>query len=187
MRKTSFIDACLLVIVALVLNFQPALAQESITVGEYTIEIGWLGEPPVAGQQNAIAVNVSKGEEEPVEDVASLTVTISYGGQEKTLTLQPLGEETPGQFVAPILPTVPGKYTLKLGGTLGDTAVDAEVEPEEVQPADTLQFPSEASASPAGPAGQSADLGYMNWLIYLSLLIGLIALILGVMALRRIR
>jgi hypothetical protein len=65
---------------------------------------------------------------------------------------------------------------------LGDTAVKAEVEPEEVQPADTLQFPSEASAA---ATGQSADLGMMNWLIYLSLLIGLTALILGVMALRK--
>jgi hypothetical protein len=88
-----------------------------------------------------------------------------------------LGEDTPGQFVAPVLPTIPGQYTLILGGKLGDTAVDAQVEPEEVAPADTLEFPSAAP--------QSADLGLMNWLIYLSLLIGLIALVLGVMALRR--
>jgi hypothetical protein len=80
-----------------------------------------------------------------------------------------------------VLPTVPGQYTVKLGGTLADTAVDAQVEPEEVQPVDTLQFPSGESTP------ERADLGSMNWLIYLSLLIGLIALGLGVTALRRAR
>jgi hypothetical protein len=105
---------------------------------------------------------------------------MSYGGQEKALTLQPLGEDTPGQFVAPILPTVPGQYTVKLGGTLGNTAVNAEVQPEEVQSADTLQFP-------AVSAGQDPSLGTLNWLIYLSLLIGLTALVLGVTALRKSR
>lgn len=185
MNKRLFIPACLLAIIALVLNFQLALAHDSITVGDYTIETGWLSEPPVAGQQNAITVNVSTtSDEQPVEDVSSLTVTISYGGQSKALTLEPVDEHAPGQFMAPVVPTIPGQYTVQFGGTLGDTAVDAEVEPEEVLPADTLQFPSEASAA---SAEQNTDLGMMNWLIYLSLLIGLTALILGVMALRKAR
>lgn len=186
MKKTIRWLAFLFAFLALILNNRSALAHESITVGDYTLEIGWLSEPPIVGQQNAIVVNVSKSEQEPVDDVSSLTVTLAYGGQEKTLTLQPLGEDTPGQFVGPVLPTVPGQYALKLGGTLGDTAVDAEVEPEEVQPADVLQFPSQASAG-SDVAVQSTDLGAMNWLIYISLLIGLIALVLGVMALRKSR
>lgn len=182
MDRKLFIPACLLAFMALLTSYQTVLAHETITVGDYEIEIGWLNEPPVPGQQNAIAVNVSNtsgGEAQPVEDASSLTVTLSYGGQSKTLTLEPLGEDTPGQFVAPILPTVPGQYTLILGGKLGDTAVDAQVDPEEVASADTLQFPSVESSV------QSADLGMMNWLIYLSLLVGLIALVLAVMALRK--
>jgi hypothetical protein len=182
MKKKVLWLAGLFAFIALIINVQAALAHESITVGDYTLEVGWLSEPPVVGQQNAIVVNVSTtSDEQPVEDVSSLTLTISYGGQDKTLTLQPLGEDTPGQFVAPILPTIPGEYTVILGGILGDTAVDADTHVEEVQPADTLQFPSVASAE------QSADLGVMNWLIYLSLLIALIALVLGVMALRKSR
>ncbi len=137
------------------------------TIGDGIYTVTWKAVSAIDGQ--------------PVEDVSNLTVNISYGGQNKTLTLQPLGEETPGQFIAPILPTVAGQYTVKLGGTLGDTAVDADVEPEEVQSADKLQFPSTTSEE------QSANLGMMNWLIYLSLLIGLIALVLGVMALRKSR
>jgi len=182
MKKPFLWLVGILVFFALILNVQPALAHESITVGDYTLEVGWLSEPPVVGQQNAIVVNVSTtSDEKPVEDVSALTVTISYGGQDKTLTLQPLGEDTPGQFVAPILPTVAGEYSIIFGGMLVDTAVDAETHVEEVQTADTLQFPSVASAE------QSADLGAINWLIYLSLLIALIALVLGVMALRKPR
>ena len=179
MNKKTFITACLTAFILVILNFQLAFAHESITVGDYTLEIGWLSEPPIVGGQNAIVVNVtSTTDKQPVQDVSTLTVTISYGGQNKTLTLQPLGEDTPGQFVAPILPTVAGEYTVMLGGMLGDTLVNAETHVEEVQPAATLQFPIVNSDQ------QSVDLGVMHWLIYLSLMIGMIALILGVMALR---
>lgn len=182
MNKKLLITACLLALIALLTSYQTVLAHEHITVGDYELEIGWVEEPPIVGQQNAILLIVSDtsgGEAQPVEDVSSLTVTISYGGQSKELTLQPAGEDTPGQFMAPILPTVQGEYTIILSGQLGDTAVDAEVQPEEVLSADTLQFPSVESSA------QSADLGMMNWLIYLSLLVGLIALVLAVMALRK--
>jgi hypothetical protein len=171
--------ASLISLVALVFNFQLVLAHETITVGNYEIEVGWLTEPPIAGVQNAIVVNVSdtsSGEEQPVEDVSALTVTVSYGGQSKPLTLQPLGEDTPGQFVGPILPTIPGKYDLILGGSLGDTTVAAETHVEEVQPADTLAFPSVNAAQPSGKT---------DWLVWLSILIGLIGVGVGITALRK--
>jgi hypothetical protein len=181
MKKSKVWLAGLFALIALIINFQLVLAHEEITVGDYTLEIGWLSEPPVVGQQNAIVVNVvTTSDKKPVEDVSGLTVTVSYGGQEKTLTLQPLGEDTPGQFIAPLIPTIPGQYTIKLGGTLGNTAVSAEVQPEEVGNADTLQFPNVAAA-----ADESAGTGMTSWLVYLSLLIGVIALVLGVMALRK--
>jgi hypothetical protein len=180
-KKRFFVTAGLLALIALLTSYSIVFAHESVTVGDYTIEIGWVNEPPLVGQQNAIVVNVSTTSDgQPVEDVSALTVVVSYGDQNKTLTLQPLGEDTPGQFVAPILPTIPGQYTVNLGGKLGDTDVKVDVQPEEVQAADVLQFPTAAST-------QSANPGMMNWLIYLSLLIGLVALILGVMALRKSR
>jgi hypothetical protein len=185
LNKKLLITASLLAMIAFLTSYQTVLAHEHITVGDYEIEIGWANEPPVAGQANGIAISVSdtsSAEAQPVEDVSSLTVGVSYGGQSKTLTLEPLGEDTPGQFVAPILPTVPGQYTVILGGKLGETTfVDAQVEPEEVATADTIQFPALADS------GQSAELGMMNWLIYVSLLVGLIALVLGVMGLRKPR
>jgi len=168
-KKRFFVTAGLLALIALLTSYSIVFAHESVTVGDYTIEIGWVNEPPLVGQQNAIVVNVSTTSDgQPVEDVSALTVVVSYGDQNKTLTLQPLGEDTPGQ------------YTVNLGGKLGDTDVKVDVQPEEVQAADVLQFPTAAST-------QSANPGMMNWLIYLSLLIGLVALILGVMALRKSR
>ena len=181
MNKNKLWIASLISMIALTLSFQRALAHESVTAGDYEIEVGWLNEPPIAGQMNAIAVNVTNtaGEDEqPVEDVSSLTVTLSYGGQSKALTLQPLGEDTPGQFVAPILPTVPGEYEVLFGGSLGDTAVDAHTHVEEVEPADALAFPSMDSSANGSNDG-------LGWLVWLSLLIGLVGVGLGVTALRK--
>jgi len=186
MKKHTLWLAAFIALIAFILNFQIVLAHESITVGDYTIELGWLSEPPIVGQQNAIVINVSTTSDgQPVEDVSTLTMTVSYGGHNKTLTLEPTDEHLPGQFMAPIIPTVPGQYTVVLGGKLGETTfVDVSMEPEEVQPAETLQFPLEPNTT---SSGQSADLGTMNWLLYLSLLIGMTALVLAVMALRKAR
>jgi hypothetical protein len=182
MNKRIFWLASLIALVAMILDFQIGMAHESITVGDYTIEIGWLNEPPIAGQHNAIVVNVSTiSDEQPVEDVSALTVTVSYGGQDKTLSLQPLSQDTPGQFIAPIIPTVPGEYMIILGGQLGDTNIDREVHPEEVASADILQFPN------VGFSEQSASSGTRDWLVYSSILIGLIALVLAVGANRKPR
>jgi hypothetical protein len=182
MSKKNLFIAGLVCLIALVSNFQLALAHEEITIGDYTLEIGWVNEPPIVGQQNAIVVNVSTTSDgKPVEDVSGLTVAVSYGGQNKTLTLQPLGEDTPGQFVAPILPTIPGQYTVNLGGKLGETDVKADVQPEEVQSSDTLAFPS------TGSEEESAGPGINGWVSWLALIAGVVGIVLGVMALRRVR
>jgi hypothetical protein len=128
--------------------------------------------------------NTSSGEEQPVEDISSLTVTVSYGGQSKELSFEPVGEDAPGEFQAVLLPTIPGQYTVVFGGQLGVTAVDAHVEPEEVAQADSIQFPV------SYPVPQSTDTvgagtGATAWLVWLSLLVGLIGVGLGVTALRK--
>lgn len=182
MSKKRYLAACILALLAFFARFQVAFAHEHITVGDYEIAVGWVSEPPVAGQLNGIEIfvsDISTGEEQPVDDISSLTVTISYGGQSKELALEPQGADAPGQFEASILPTIPGQYTVTFGGRLGDTAVDAEVEIEEVAAADSIQFPYPEASEPG------ADLGMINWLIYFSVMIGFIALVLAVMALRK--
>jgi hypothetical protein len=178
MKKTKLWLSGLFTFLIVLLNIQPALAHESITVGNYEIVVGWATEPPIAGQMNAIEIRVSdtsSGTEQPVEDVALLTLTISYGGQEKTLTLEPVGEDSPGRFIAPVLPTIAGEYVVIFGGTLGDTTVDAETHVQEVQPADILSFPIVDSAQP-----ETTTFGLTEWLAIAALVSGLVALILSI-------
>lgn len=119
---------------ALILNFKSAFAHESITVGDYEIVYGWVNEPPIAGQLNGVEIfvnNTSAGEEQTVEEhvIHSLVVELSYGGESKILTLEPVFDAA-GAFDATIRPTIPGLYSLKFSGTLGDTPVAEEVELE---------------------------------------------------------
>lgn len=182
MKQKTFWLALFSVWIALILNAQPALAHESITFGDYTLEVGWLSEPPVVGQHNAIVVNVSMSDEQPVEDISSLTLTISYGGQEKTLSLEPLDEHSPGQFMAPILPTVPGEYTVTFGGMIGDTLVEAETHVEEVQPADTLAFPI-VDSTPS----ETNTFGMTDWLAIAGFISGLGGLVISLLNMRNRR
>ncbi len=108
-------------------------------------------------------------------------MTVSYGGQSKTLTLQPLGEDTPGQYVAPMLPTVAGLYTVDVTGKLGTTDVKVEVQPEEVDAAASVQFPIMATTSSAG------GLGLAGWVALAALAAALAALALAVLGLRKSR
>jgi len=159
-----------------------ASAHTTVHNGPYNVEIGWLDEPPIVGQMNAIVMNLSTNDTAatPVTtSISGLTLTVSYGGQSKVLTLQPLGEDTPGQYVAPMLPTVAGLYTVDVTGTLGTTAVKVEVQPEEVLAPDSVQFPIVA------PASSGNRLGLAGWLGLGGLVIALVALVIGILALRK--
>ncbi len=182
MRALKFVVACLFAMELAWFSTNLVSAHQTVTAGPYNVEIGWLDEPPIVGQMNAIVMNLSTsdGKSTPVtEAITGLTLTVSYGGQSKILTLQPLGEDTPGQYVAPILPAVAGLYTVDVTGKLGTTDVKVEVQPEEVQAPDSVQFPQVATSSGGssfGPAG---------WLAITGLVIGLAALILAALKLRK--
>jgi hypothetical protein len=182
MRKRNLMFACLIASSLLIFNIQFALAHETITAGDYQIEVGWLSEPPIAGQMNGIIVNITKGaDEEPVEGISNLVVSVTYGGQSKALLLQPLGEDTPGQFVAPVLPSIPGQYTVQLSGKLGDTDMSTKVEPEKVQAPEVIQFPLVEVSS------QNNGLGLPGWLALLGILLGFVGIGIGTLAYRKNR
>jgi len=186
MKKKILLNAMLVAMVALAITFQIVSAHQTVTVGDYQIEIGWVNEPPLVGQQNAVVVNVTKADnksvQQPVEDVSGLTLSVEYGGENKILTLQPLGEDTPGQYVAPILPTVAGKYTVNVVGKLGDTDIKVQVQPEEVQAADTLEFPKSSQSQQQG-----TSLGLVGWLAIAGLVSGLAGLASSIVNMRKSR
>ena len=181
MSRKSFFIALILVVAAAFFSFQAASAHTTIHVGNYDVEIGWVDEPPIVGQRNAIVVNVSNTSSTNVTvDISKLTVDVTYGGETKTLTLQPLSEDTTNQYIAPILPTIPGQYTVQLRGQLDTTNISSDVQPEEVVSSDTLAFPSAANSKPQ--AG-GADWGV--WLSIIALIAGLAGIILAWMAFRK--
>jgi hypothetical protein len=141
-----------------------ASAHQTVSNSGYDIEYGWINEPVIINQPNAVVINITKHVDASASatvtststlsttapadvDVSGLVIQASYGGQTKKLTLQPLGENTPGQFVAPMMPTVAGLYTLQLSGKIdGNDIQTIQVQPEEAQTADVVQFPSAANA-----------------------------------------
>jgi hypothetical protein len=149
MRRLRFSVAVTLGLVFSILwKTNTVLAHESVIVGPYQLEIGWLNEPALAAEKNAVwisAVNAETGQ--PVADIATVKVSISTGGRRKDLLLRPLAADQPGQYVADLIPTVRGVYTLQLQGTLVEERVDVSIDLDEVEPASDWQFP-ELAPSP---------------------------------------
>jgi len=175
------------ILVALLLPVSTVSAHTSFPTGPYIVEIGWLNEPPVAGQPNAIVVNLSAANQSassaPVKlDYSGLTLQVSYGGQSKLLTLQPQSEDTPYNLMGVMTPAVMGKYTVmvtgKLDGDLGSTPVSITMQPEEVVGLDSVQFPNLAQ----GQASQSSAPG---WMPVAGLVAGILGILLGAVALVR--
>jgi hypothetical protein len=111
---------------------QPALGHIVVDVGTYHLAIGWAHEPTYVGEQNAVEVFVTDADGKAVADLTpdDLKVVVSTGGQQSdALALSPSFDEdtglgTPGDYLAPIIPTAPGDYTLHLTGSVHGTAVD---------------------------------------------------------------
>ncbi len=161
-----------------------AWAHQTVTVGDYAVEYGWVSEPAVVGQPNAVVINLTlngaTASQDANVDVSGLKIQAVLGDQSKFLTFQPLGENTPGQFIAPITPMRPGKYTIHLSGSIGKTQFDTDVMPEEVQTADVVQFPVMSD-----PNASSSSLGMAGWLGIVGIVLGALGILLGGIALAR--
>ena len=138
-KQFSFFYAILIVLISTLLTVEPALAHSRIEVGPYVIIVGWVEEPAIVGERNAILIEVTE-DGEPVAGLeATLDLTVLYAGRSFIGNLSPTG--TPGVYHAEIYPTVRGQYTVLLTGMIGDLEIDEQVEPEEVLSARVLQFP----------------------------------------------
>jgi hypothetical protein len=183
MNKRTLLGASILALLAIVFTFGIAFAHEHVPVGNYELVIGWAAEPPVAGQLNAITIEVSDTTSPEKEvDISNLTATLAYGGQTKPLTLEK-SFGTTNEYEAHIIPAIAGQYTLQLRGTLGDTEVNVDVEPEEVSSPDTLVFPNTSGTQ----AQQNGGFTVTDWLAGSALVIALAGLIVGLVALRKTR
>ena len=184
-------------LLALLLVPLVASAHQTVTDAGYDIEYGWVNEPVIINQPNAVVINITKHSDTTTDtttipadvDVSGLVISASYGGHVKTLKLQPLGEDTPGQFVAPMMPTVAGQYTIQLSGKIdGNDIQTIQVQPEEANTPDLVQFPVASDASAAMTAQLAAaqsQAGTAQTIAIAGVVLGLIGTAVGVFALMR--
>ena len=121
------------------------------SVGEYRVEIGWMNEPVVSGETNAIEFYVSPLEPElKLEDqvfkngVTDLKKTVKikliYKDESITLPLSP-DHNIPGKYYAFINPTVSGFYQANILGTINDTPISLSMHPPKVEERAYIEFP----------------------------------------------
>jgi hypothetical protein len=142
MKRLALLSLGLVLALSTAMAFARPLAHTSIDVGPYTLEVGWVDEPPIVGMKNAVFISITnKNTDQPVEGVSTLEVTVSTGGKDRQLEVRPLSEDLPGQYAADFIPTKRGTYTVKLGGKIETTDVNTSVDIEEVTTPDSLAFP----------------------------------------------
>ena len=123
---------------------QNSFAHISKTFGNTTLEVGWLSEPPLAGNLNSITLQVNKevgGEQSPVgNSLANLTLSVKSGTITKVLDFQP-SPTTDGGYEGMILPTRVGPYSLVVQGDVKGQEVDGEFKIEDVESKSIFSFP----------------------------------------------
>jgi hypothetical protein len=155
MRPTRFIRAVtsLALLAGSLVAAPVASAHTHIHVGDFELSIGWANEPTYVGVPNGVEITVSDHDGQPVTDLGAgdITVIVSTADQStEALPLEPAFVVdvfgTPGQYVADLLPTVPGDYTFKFAGSLREETVDVTVTSGEdtfspVQSSTDVEFP----------------------------------------------
>ena len=163
-----------------------ALAHTRVEIDPYVVIVGWLQEPVIVGERNAITIEVTL-DDRPISDLeATLDAEILYAGATFRVNLEPT--ETPGHYIAKIFPTIRGQYSVRLFGTIGETAVDEIIAPEEVQSAARLQFPEpepDAFSMEAKIDALEAELNRARLLSYGGIAVGLLGTILGALGVRK--
>ncbi len=127
-------------------------------VGEYRVEIGWMNEPVVSGETNAIEFYVSPliscpDIPEPIKcaesqefqnGIPDLNKTIKmkliYKGENIILPLSP-DHDIQGKYYAFVNPTVSGFYQANILGSIIDTPISLSMHPPKVAERAYIEFP----------------------------------------------
>ena len=138
------IGTFLLCFVTFTFTPQISFAHISKTFGNTTIEVGWLAEPPLAGDLNGIVLQINrdaKGEQTPVTNaLANLTASVKSGTITKALDFQP-SSTTDGGYEGAVLPTRIGPFSVVLQGDVKGQKVDDEIRIEDVESKSIFSFP----------------------------------------------
>ena len=121
-------------------SIQTIYGHTEIQVGNYTIEAGWIEEPPLLNNLNDIVISVSENDNPVRNAMKDLSISINYGGLNKKLNFVP-SEASPGQYLADIIPSQLGTYSLNLKGTIGTQSINNDIQIEDIEDANKLTFP----------------------------------------------
>src|SRR3989442_10645373 len=141
--------AFIFAILALPALSTPAFGQEGGIVGQSTFVVGWLNEPPLASQLNAIDLTITEasGDKRVAGLEQTLKAEIFYGGLTAPLAVSFRAvEDDPGHYAADVIPTKAGSYTFHIFGKVGTQNVDERFESgpnrfDDVDTVTSLQYP----------------------------------------------
>ena len=139
-----------------------AYAHTVDAVGEYRVEIGWMNEPVVSGETNALELYVSPlttcpDISIPLECANSQEFQNGIEGLRKLLKIQFVYDNTqtitlpfvadhdvPGKYYAFITPTVSGYFQANLIGKILETPVNLSMHPPPIAERSYIEFPQSA-------------------------------------------
>jgi hypothetical protein len=142
MIKSALILAlAILLSIPIFTNLPTAVAHEETIIGDIKIVGGWVNEPPLVNQFNAIQLTITHNSTgQPITNaVAQLDISIKKGTPTRALEFQPT--EEPGVYAAEIFPTQVGQYEVLFRGSVAGQAVSTQIEIEDVEDTRSLEFP----------------------------------------------
>lgn len=147
-KNPVIIISFILILFSIGFSIQSVYGHTQIKVGNYTIEAGWSNEPPLINNLNELVIFIFENDSPVRNAMKDLSVSINYGGINKKLNFLP-SEESVGQYLADIIPSNLGTYSLNLKGAIGTQSINNDIQIEEVEDTKKLTFPivSESSNS----------------------------------------
>ena len=142
MKNRNLVISYLIMILFLfsfVFSIQTIYGHTEIQVGNYTIEAGWIEEPPLLNNLNDIVISVSENDNPVRNAMKDLSISINYGGLGKKLNFVP-SEASPGQYLADIIPSQLGTYSLNLKGTIGTQSINNDIQIEDIEDVKKLKI-----------------------------------------------
>ena len=153
--KLSFLFLFLLIVPSLA---GMAYGHTIDAIGDYRVEIGWMNEPVVSGETNALEFYVSPLL--PCTDIAeaikcaasqefqngisdlknAIKIQLVYKEKSITLPLSP-DHNIPGKYYAFVNPTVSGFYQANILGSINDTSISLSMHPPKVSERAYIEFP----------------------------------------------
>ncbi len=144
-RYATYIILLLLSSIA-VSSINHVYAHTGIIVNGIDVAAGWLNEPPLVGELNAVVLEFKKDSRPFIIEPQELSVSIKYGGVSKSLEIEPLAN---GAYASPIIPTRTGSYVVILKGSINGNPVNAEIPIEDVEDKSRVAFPDASDTTDA--------------------------------------